>query len=1167
LDFLLEATESLSSLRILLVDDQDAVRRGLRSLLASRSDWIICGEASDGVDAVEKTKRLRPNIVLMDVSMPRMDGMEATRIIRREVPQSEVIIVTQNDAKIAMRQAEAVDARGFVSKTNLAQDLLPAIMKISERFPGIAQNAHSVNDSGHPSQELFWDGCKMGALMRSTDWSKTPLGPTDLWSPALRMMVRFMLPNPFPQLLWWGPQFCCLYNDAYIPVLGAKHPWALGRPTAEVWNEIWHVLKPLIDAPFQGGPATWIEDIPLEVNRKGFTEETHFTVAYSPIPDETVTSGIGGVLATVHEISEKVVGKRRDIVLRDLGARSTEAKTTEDACKIAAITLSQHSKDVPFALLYLLDEKKETAYLAAQTGANNADQMSECSLAADGKGFREVWPFSSTKKQERIQLVRNLEGRFRSLPAGPWSDPPNVAAVVPIRSNMAHQLAGFLVAGISSRLEFDETYGNFLDLVSTQISVSIANAREYEEERKRVAALAEIDRAKTRFFSNVSHEFRTPLTLMLGPLQDLLSRSHTHLSPTAKEQLELATRNGARLLRLVNTLLDFSRIEAGRVQAVYQATDLATFTTELASVFRSATDRAGIRLVVDCHATGKPAYVDRDMWEKIVLNLISNAFKFTFEGEIKVKLQQVGDDVELRVHDTGVGIPAKEIPQLFDRFHRVENTRSRTHEGSGIGLALVNELVKLHSGSMQVESVLGQGSTFIVTLPLGRDHLASSQVRDDRSISSTAAGATPFVEEALRWLPESAQTEPPQAGLDFEFMAVPASSVSHSSSAARPRVLVADDNADMRFYLTRLLAERYDVQAVPNGLAALKAIKEKQPDLVLSDVMMPELDGFGLLREVREKAETRTVPFILLSARAGEESRVEGLDTGADDYLVKPFSARELVARVQTHLQMSQVRKEAEATIRKLAETLESEVRERTKELEDRNSEVLRQSETVRALSQNLMHVQDDERRHIARELHDSAGQTLSVLGMQLAEIMRLSRENSQLREQIAEAQKTVEQLTHEIRTTSYLLHPPLLDETGVGAALKWYVEGLAERSGLEIKLDAPENLERFSGDVELVMFRVVQECLTNILRHSGSKSAIIRIAVSESEVSVEVRDFGVGMTPEKVSEVRSNGSGVGLRGIRERVRQLGGRLDIQSDSTGTVVSVILLISHFCPAG
>jgi signal transduction histidine kinase len=278
--------------------------------------------------------------------------------------------------------------------------------------------------------------------------------------------------------------------------------------------------------------------------------------------------------------------------------------------------------------------------------------------------------------------------------------------IVPIRSNEAHELAGLLVAGVSPRLRLDH-HRSFIELAAAQVASAVATARAYEEERKRAEALAEIDRAKTLFFSNVSHEFRTPLTLMLGPLEELkgeLGRMGASPSGSRYQQLDLAHRNALRLLKLVNTLLDFSRIEAGRVQAVYEPTDLASATAELASVFRSAIEKAGLRLVVDCMPLSEAAYVDREMWEKIVLNLLPNAFKFTFAGEIEVKLRQTGDHFTLAVRDTGTGIPAHELPKLFERFHRVAGAHGRTHEGSGIGLALVQELVKLHGGTVSVES-------------------------------------------------------------------------------------------------------------------------------------------------------------------------------------------------------------------------------------------------------------------------------------------------------------------------------------------------------------------------------------------------------------------------------------------------------------------------------
>ena len=454
--------------------------------------------------------------------------------------------------------------------------------------------------------------------------------------------------------------------------------------------------------------------------------------------------------------------------------------------------------------------------------------------------------------------------------------------------------------------------------MSSQIATAIANAREYEEEKKRAEALAEIDRAKTAFFNNVSHEFRTPLTLMLGPVEDLLATSHTGLSPAAKGQLEVVDRNGLRLLRLVNTLLDFSRIEAGRIQAIFEPTDLAAFTTELASVFRAATERAGLRLSVNCPRLSEPVYVDRDMWEKVVLNLVSNAFKFTFDGEIEVSLRAVDGVAELLVRDTGVGIPAEEMPRLFERFHRIQNMRSRTHEGSGIGLALVQELVKLHGGTVHAESQLNVGTTFIVSVPLGKDHLPPEQISGRHNLASTSVGAAPFVEEALRWLPEQPAIEDAiEPILKNELLPVPCPP--HETEKL-PRIFVVDDNADMRQYLARILAERYNVRTFPDGQAALDTARERRPDLILSDVMMPRLDGFGLVSEIRADASLNTVPIILLSARAGEESRVEGLEQGADDYLIKPFSARELLARVAAHLDMARLRKEASEQIRKSEE-------------------------------------------------------------------------------------------------------------------------------------------------------------------------------------------------------------------------------------------------------
>ena len=301
----------------------------------------------------------------------------------------------------------------------------------------------------------------------------------------------------------------------------------------------------------------------------------------------------------------------------------------------------------------------------------------------------------------------------------------------------------------------------------------------------------------------------------------------------------------------------------------------------------------------------EPAYVDREMWEKIVLNLVSNAFKFTFEGVIEVKLRNSGTHFELTVRDTGTGIPADELPKLFERFHRVAGARGRTYEGSGIGLALVQELVRLHGGTVAAESTYGEGTTFCVRVPLGRSHLSQAQVGPAAARVSTAIGARSFVEEALRWLPDTGSDDEPV------IWDAPAGEQNEGKSAERPRILIVDDSADMRDYVRRLLGARYDVQMAEDGEAAHAAIETHPPDLVLSDIMMPRLDGLGLLSRLRSDPRTSTLPIILLSARAGEESRVEGLRTGADDYLIKPFTARELLARVAANLATTRIRRDA----------------------------------------------------------------------------------------------------------------------------------------------------------------------------------------------------------------------------------------------------------------
>ncbi len=437
---------------------------------------------------------------------------------------------------------------------------------------------------------------------------------------------------------------------------------------------------------------------------------------------------------------------------------------------------------------------------------------------------------------------------------------------------------------------------------------------------------------RTTFLSQVGHELRTPLTLMLGPLEHLLRHRDEGVSSTARKDLVVVHRNAVRLLRMVNALVEFSHLDAGRIEAMYEPTDLAELTGNLASNFRSLIEGFGLRFVVGRKELREPVYVDHRIWEKIVLHLLSNAVEHTFNGEIGIAVRAVGSRAELVVRDTGIGIPAEQLPHIFECFHRVPNAKSRTQAGAGIGLALVRELVQQHGGDVRVESVVGEGTIVVAAVPFGSEHLPPDRVigaAAARSPTSTMHAATSLVHEMLGWFSNAAEMSPrgsPSQGATTAAV-VPTSLAErpaargHASTSyrsvdglgdiaeRRARILIADDNADMRQFIAGLLGAQYEVEAVADGAAGLAAARERLPDLVLSDVMMPGLDGFGLLRELRADPRTQTVPVILVSARSGEESRVEGLDVGADDYLEKPFTTRELVARVNSTLRLARMRR------------------------------------------------------------------------------------------------------------------------------------------------------------------------------------------------------------------------------------------------------------------
>ncbi len=751
---------------------------------------------------------------------------------------------------------------------------------------------------GEPETTFLAGGGELGAMMRGLDWAATPLGPPETWPQRLRSIVNVVLTSRFAMWMGWGPDLVFFYNDAYAPTLGVKHGRALGRASREVWEEIWDDIGPRIDSVLATGEATWDEALLLFLERSGYAEETYHTFSYSPLRDDDGL--IAGHLCVVTEDTARIIGERRLRTLRDLASNLADATTEASVIDAARRSLVANDRDLPFTLLYFSDAAGQAPRLVASTGF-----AADTAAAWSGDTAATLW--RAQEIEEGAQRAHVHLPDLTDFPSGAWQRRPRRALVLPLARQGQDQPAGFLVCGLNPHRELDGAYTDFLGLVAGQIASGLASTRAFEEERRRAEALAELDRAKTDFFSNVSHEFRTPLTLMLNPVEDLLARA---TGESERQLLQVAHRNAHRLLKLVNTLLDFSRIEAGRDQACYVPVDFSRVTADLAATFRSAIESAGLRLSIDAPHLPAPVFLDQDMWEKVVLNLLSNAFKFTFEGEIAVIVRADGEGVALTVRDTGTGIPAAELPNLFKRFHRVTGARGRSFEGSGIGLALVRELVERHGGSIRVESELGVGSAFIVWIPFGAAHLPPERIGAVAPQAPAASRAAAFVEEAARWLPAAPE------------LALPAP-LRHGAETGT--VLLADDNADMRDYVAGLLrAAGFSVHAVADGLEAVQQAPVVCPDLVLADVMMPRLDGFGALAALRRDPLTHDIPVILLSARAGEAARVEGLQAGADDYVTKPFNARELLARVDGTLRLARLRREAAREQRRLASIVEA---------------------------------------------------------------------------------------------------------------------------------------------------------------------------------------------------------------------------------------------------
>ncbi len=703
----------------------------------------------------------------------------------------------------------------------------------------------------------------MRLVYERLDWSATPLGPRDSWPALLRLVVDLCLDSEFPVQISWGPGLLVLYNDAYIPLLGAeKHPWALGRPASEVGWHLWPANEQQLREVMETGRPYHSGDQRLIINRHGYPEEAFFTFSLSAIRDTDGT--IVGLFNAITETTQHLLYERRLQVLRRLGAVSITADDSlASTCRAAVEVIGKTRESVPFLAVFLQDHPAQGPKRIAGYGFDEAAAAS-CELVATAPTNG---PVIEVIEQGGTALVSGLRERYPGVfapgPLGPLA--PDQAFVLPVVLLGTRKPMGVLVIGVNPYWRPDEAYTAFTAMAARQLGVMITDAVSYQNERKRQQALAELDRARTEFFENISHELRAPLTMLLTPLQDILDEPGVVLPAAARDTVETSIRAADRLQRVFDALLDTSRAESGALMADREDIDLTSVTAELVENYRPATE-GRLNLRVDMPTEPLRAYVDRTMWTTIVNNLVNNALKFTPNGEVAVSLSGDDSQVVLTVTDTGVGIAREEQAQIFQRFHRASNRDQ--HPGSGIGLSLVAEMTAAHGGSVEVDSEPGAGSQFVVRLP-----------RYDGS---------PEAAELIEGTEPQPEAEP---------------------AADRPRLLIIEDEPDLRGYLSKLFTkDGYAVDAAADAATALSLLEGNPPDLVITDVMLPGQSGLDLLAELRQDERLARLPVVVLTARADAETAIGAFAAGADDFVVKPFNSAELLARVRAHHQMSQLR-------------------------------------------------------------------------------------------------------------------------------------------------------------------------------------------------------------------------------------------------------------------
>ncbi len=896
-------------------------------------------------------------------------------------------------------------------------------------------------------------------------------------------------------LLWWGPDLLHLYNDAYRPILRDKHPASLAAPAAQVWAEVWDVAGPMARSVQEGGPATWTEDLQLFINSGAMAEETYFTFSYSPVPGDD--GRVGGILNTVQETTAKVQIERQIRMLHELAARAADAKSEQEAYRITAEVLSTNELDLPFALLYVLNEKADGALLVGVSGLKDYEGAAKRAyLPVNESASAATWPVAEAIRTAREIVIDDVSARFGPLPVGRWNARPEQAIVLPLSRGGQSIPYAVLVAGISPHRAFDDRYQRFFRATADQVMTVIANARTYESEKKRAEALADIDRAKTTFFSNVSHELRTPLTLLLAPLEALVGSAS--VPEAARQEIQGSLRSAYRLLKLINDLLDLSKIEAGRMTLRVGPTDLTRILQEVARPWRPALERRNVELVLELPPKLQ-LVADGERIEQVALNLVSNAVKYVPNGgSLKISARRDGSEAEFVVENSGEGLDPEQVGRLFERFGQSTRSKARRFGSTGLGLPVVRELVELHGGKVTVDNRPGEKVAFCVRLPIG----------------------APIPEAALTEVPLPTSTEL----LQYEAIAAGPELVSApeviKETQERPLLLIAEDNPDVRGFLVRSLKQQFAIVEASDGTQALKLAQERIPALILSDLMMPGLDGIELCKALKASPETVGIPFILLTARADLEGKLAGLRAGADDYVIKPFHLEEIKARLRVQLRLKSL------------------------------AENLAQNEKLAALGVLVAGV--------AHEIRNPLNGIINALVPLRTVLGDASKETSELLEMAISSAGRLDQISLQ-----------LLQQARVGEGIRAEVD-VASNVALAVQLlsyKIQQGPKLVSDIPQGERIRVVGEpgalnqvwinLIDNAIQAAGPSGEVrVRVHCVDHLAKVEVVDNGPGIQPQVIKKIFDpffttrqvgSGTGLGLALARDIIQKHGGNITVHS--------------------